>query len=108
MTTKEAEILTEIRDSEKESEDIVEKAKKEKEEIIAKAIRNSSDLLTNKTEEIRKLQEKKIMDFRDKSKSIKNKKLEEGKKIAKQISNKAQKNFSNALEFVMRKFEEMI
>ena len=57
--TKEAEILNEIRNSEKKADEIVEKANKEKEAILQDAVKSSSGLLETKKEEIKKSQEKK-------------------------------------------------
>ena len=104
----EAEILTEIKDSEKRADEIIERAKREKESIIQEAIRNSLKLLTAKEEEIKKSQEKKISDFRDKAKLIKEEKLIEGKAAVKQIKAKAEKNILKAADFVLKKFEEAV
>ena len=104
----EAEILSEIRDSEKKADEIIERAKREKEAILHEATVSSSKLLAAKQDEIRKLQEKKIIEFRDKTKSIKEEKLAEGKAIAKQVRAKVEKNIAKALDFVIKKFEEMI
>ena len=104
----EAEILSEIRDAEKKADEIIERAKREKEAILHEATVNSSKLLAAKQDEIRKLQEKKVIEFRDKTKSIKEEKLAEGKTIAKQIRAKSEKNIPKALDFVIKKFEEMI
>ena len=104
----EAEILSEIRDSEKKADEIIERAKREKETILHEAAVNSSRLLAAKQDEIRKLQEKKLTEFRDKSKSLKEEKLAEGRSIAKQLMAKAEKNIPKAFDFVMKKFEEMI
>ena len=43
--TKEAEILSNIRDSEKKADEIIEQAKKEKEKILQESARNSLKLL---------------------------------------------------------------
>ena len=104
----EAEILSEIRDSEKKSDEIIERTKKESESILQDATRNSSKLLSTKEDEIRKLQDKKIMDFREKLKFVKEEKLAEGKAIVKQKKIKTEKNISKAVNFVLKKFEEMI
>lgn len=104
----EAEILSEIRDSEKKADEIIEKAKVEKEQILHEAAASSSKLLAAKQDEIRKLQEKKLIEFRDKFKSVKEEKLAEGKNIAKQLRAKAEKNAPKAVDFAMIKFEEMI
>lgn len=104
----EAEILSEIRDAEKKADEIIERAKREKEAILREAYVNSSRLLASKGEEIKKLQEKKIMDFRDKSKLIKEEKIAEGKAAAKQARAKAEKNIQKAVEFIMKKFDEMV
>ena len=104
----EAEILTEIRDSERKADEILERAKREKESIIQEAIKNSSKLLDAKEEEIKKAKEKKIIEFRDKAKLIREEKLAEGKIAVKQLKAKAEKNIAKAVEFVIKKFEEMI
>ena len=104
----EAEILKEIKDAEKRADEIIERAKREKEAIIQEAIRNSTKLFSAKEEEIRKAQEKKIMDFREKAKLIKEEKLMEGKAAVKQLNAKAEKNTAKAAELVMKKFEESI
>lgn len=104
----EAEILTEIRDAEKKADEIIESARMEKESIINEAVKNSSKLLAAKEEEIRKLQEKKIMEFREKTKLIKEEKLSEGKSLVKQIKAKAEKNIPKSVEFVMKMFEETL
>lgn len=104
----EAEILSEIRDAEKRADELIEKAKREKEAILQEALRNSSKLLSAKEDELRKAHEKKVMDFREKVKLLKEDKLIEGKNTAKQLKAKAEKNIPKAVEFVMIKFEEMI
>ena len=104
----EAEILTEIRDSEKRAEESIERAKREKELIIHEANVNSSKLLLAKQEEIKKTQEKKVQDFREKAKLIKEEKIAEGKTQVKQLKAKAEKNIPKATDFVMKMFEEMV
>jgi len=104
----EAEILSEIKEAEKKADEIIEMAKKESESILHNAAVNSSKLLTERQEEIKKSKEKKIMDFRDKAKLIKEEKLAEGKVMVKQIKSKAEKNISKAIDFVLQKFEETI
>ena len=104
----ETEILIEIKEAEKKADDITEKARSEKDSIIQESIRNSSRLLAEKEEEIRKLQEKKLRDFRDKSKLIKEEKLAEGNAAVKQLKSKSEKNIAKAADFVMKLFEEGI
>mgnify|MGYP001572614757 FL=1 len=104
----EAEILTEIKESEKRAEEIIERAKKDKESIIHEANSNSSKLLLAKQEEIKKSQEKKIADFREKAKLIREEKLAEGTIQVKQLRAKAEKNIPKAVDFVLPKFEEMM
>lgn len=104
----EAEILSEIIESEKKADEIIERAKREYESILQDATKNSSKLSSTNDEEIRKLQDKKIMEFREKLKFIKEEKLGEGKNIAKQLKLKAEKNILKTVDFVMKKFEEMI
>ncbi len=105
---KETEILNEIRASEKKADEITEQAGKTREDILQKAERDSSELLAAKKEEIRKAQEKKLVDFKGKIEPLRNKKLEEGKNEVKQLKAKAQKNTSKAVEFVVKKLEEEI
>lgn len=104
----ETEILSEIKDSEKRADEILERARREKESIVQEALRNSSKLLSDKEAEIKKLQEKKIADFREKAKLIKDEKLAEGRNSAKQLKAKAEKNIAKAVELAARKFEEAI
>lgn len=106
--SREAEILIEIRDSEKKAEEIIERAKKEKESIIQVANRNSLKLLAEKQEEISKVQEKKLADFREKARLIREEKSAEGKAAVKQLKAKAEKNVAKAVEIVMKKFEEAV
>ena len=106
--TKEAEILTEIKESEKKAEEIIERAKREKEEIMQKALKNSLDLLAVKKEELRKAQEKRLADFINESNSRKNETLVNSKKLLDQIRAKAEKNIDKAVEFVMDKFKGMM
>lgn len=104
----EVEILIEIRDSEKKGDELIERAKREKDEIIRQTAADSLRLLSAKEEEIRKAQEKKIMDFREKIKFVREEKLGEGKAMLKQIKLRAEKNIPKAVEFAMKKFDEMI
>ena len=104
----EAEILTEIRDSEKRAEEIIEKARRDRESIMHEANANSSKLLMTKQDEIKKSQEKKIADFREKAKLIREEKISEGKNQVKQLKEKAEKNIAKAADFVAAKFEETI
>ena len=104
----ESEILLEIKNSEKKAEEIVEKANREKEKIVEKARFDASKLLDEKKDEIRLSQEKKIVDFREKTKSAKNEKLKEGKKVLRIIKTKAEKNITESVELIIKKFEELI
>lgn len=104
----EAEILMEIKDSEKKADEIIEKAKKESESILHEVAKNSSKLLALKEQEIKKSQEKKIMDFRENARLIKEEKFTEGKAAVKQMKAKAEKNIPKAVDIAMKKFEEMI
>ena len=71
-------------------------------------IREAEKMIAAKEDEIKKAQEKKIVDFREKSKLLKDEKLAEGKSLAKQIKAKADKNIAKAVELVMKKFEELV
>ena len=104
----EAEILSEIRESEKMAEEIIERAKSESESILQEASRKSFKLIFTKEGEISKLQDRKIMDFREKIKFLKEEKLAEGKNTAKQLRQKSDKNISKAVDFIIKKFDEMI
>ena len=72
------------------------------------AIANSSKLLAAKEEEIKKLHEKKLMDFEEKSKLIREEKLSEGRTAVRQIKAKAEKNIEKAVELVMKEIEERV
>ena len=101
-------VLSEIKESEKQAEEILEKAKSEQDSITHQARTDASKLLSQKAEEIKKFQEKKIMEFRDKVKILNEEKISEGKTLAKQLKSKADKNSGKAVELVMKKFEEMV
>ena len=104
----ESEILGEIKEAEQRADGVIERAKREQEAIISKAIADSAKLIADKKEEIRKSQEKKLMDFREKAILIKEERLSEGKTTAKQLKAKSEKNITNAVDFVIKKMEEMI
>ena len=104
----EASILAEIKDSEKKADEILEKAKAQKESILQEARVNSLKLLAAKEDEIRKAHEKKLMDFRERSKLLYEEKILEGRSSAKQLKAKSEKNIAKAVDFVVKKFEEMI
>lgn len=106
--SREAEILIEIKEAEKKADEVIERANREKESMLHQAAINSTKMLAAKEQEIRKLQEKKIMEFRDKARLIKAEKIADGKSMAKQLKAKAEKNISKAVEFVLKKFEDMI
>ena len=106
--TQESKILKEIRISEKESEEIIGGAVKEQERIIDSAKKISSRMLEDKKEEVRREQEKNLADLKEKTDSIRKEKIEDGKKAAKQMKVKAEKNINKAVDFVMNKFGEMI
>ena len=100
-------ILVEIREAEKKADGILEKARQQKETMLHEARANSSKLIADKESEARRLQEKKLMDFRENSKLITEEKLAEGKIAAKQSKVKSEKNIAKAVDFVIAKFEEM-
>ncbi len=104
----EAAILGEIKEAEKKAEEILEKARLGKESIIQEARSSSSKLLLSKDEEIRKSKEKRIMDFREKARLLSEEKLAEGRLSAKQAKSKSEKNMQKAVDFVLKKFDEMI
>ncbi len=104
----ESNILLQIKDSEKEAEEAIERAKKESQSILHQAAVNSSKLLAENEEAIRKAQEKKLTVFREKAKLIKEEKIAEGRNKANQIKSKAEKNIPKAISFVLKKFEEII
>ena len=106
--TKEAEILSEIRDAEKKSGEALEKAKIESDSILREASRNSSNLLSKIQEEIIKSKEKRIADFREKLRLIREEKLNEASESITEIKANAQKNIPKAIELVIEKFEEGI
>ena len=107
-TPKEASILMEIREAEKKADEIVEKARFQKDSIIQEARVNSAKLVSSKEEEIKKSHEKKLMDYRAKSRLIGEEKAAEGKVSAKQLKSKSDKSMQKAVEFILKKFEELV
>src|SRR3989344_2569536 len=105
---KEVLILGEIKESEKKAEEIIEIAKKQKESIIQEAKSSASKMIASSESEARKSHEKKLMDFKDRSKLLFEEKISEHKISAKQAKTKADKNIPRAADIVIKKFEEMI
>ena len=101
-------ILSEIREAEKKADEIVQSARAKCDSIIREARVNAAKLVSSKGEEITKSQEKKIMDFREKSKLISEEKIAEGKLAVKQLKPKSDKNMQKSVDFILKKFEEMI
>lgn len=104
----EAAILGEIRESEKKADQIIEGAKLQKDSSIQEAKANASKLILAKEDELRKNQEKKLMEFKDRAKLLSEEKLAEGKMLAKQAKAKSEKNILKAVDFVLKRFEEMV
>ena len=105
---KEAEILSDIRNSEKKAEEIIEKAGIDSQDIVNEAQRNSLQQLKAKKDELANLQDRKVVDSRAEAEALKKEKLEEGMKIVEQMKKKAEKNIGKAVDAVMNKFEEAI
>lgn len=101
-------ILAEIKESEKKADEILERAKNEKDRIVHEARSNASKFLALKDEEIKKSREKKISEYRDRAKLLEEERLAEGRLSAKQIKSKSEKNTQKAVDFVLKKFEEMV
>ena len=107
-TPKEVFILMEIREAEKKADELIEKAKFQRDSIMQEARINAAKLLSLKEDEIKKSHEKKIMDFMEKARLIGEEKISEAKISAKQIKLKADKNLQKAVDFILKKFEEMV
>ena len=101
-------ILDDIKDSEKKADIIIENAAKEKESIISEANSKSSSLLMAAEDNIKAAQDKKVAEHKEKIKAMKEKKLQDGRKIASEAEYKAQKNVAKAVSYVMRKIEEKV
>jgi vacuolar-type H+-ATPase subunit H len=101
-------ILSDIREAEKKAESMLAKTREEKENIVHDAVVEASKSFSKRSEEIKGSSEKKVADFREKAKELRQEKLEEGKKLAKQIKSKASKKADDAADFIIKKFEEMI
>ena len=107
-SSREIAVLTEIKESEQKAGEMIERAKSEKGLIANQAKSDASKLISEKAVEIKKSQEKKIMEFKDRVKLLNEEKIAEGKMLAKQLKSKADKNSARAVELVLKKFEEMI
>jgi vacuolar-type H+-ATPase subunit H len=105
---KEISILMEIREAEKKSDEILEKAGIQKDSIIQSAMADAAKLISLRQDEIKASHEKKIVDFREKSKYMIDEKIAEGKASARQVSAKSRKNSKKAVVFILKKFEELI
>lgn len=104
----EAAILGEIREAEKKADEIIAAAKLQKDSAVQEAKANASKLVLAKEDELRKTHEKKLMEFRDRAKLLSEEKLAEGKVLAKQVKTKSEKNIAKAVDFVLKRFEEMV
>ena len=104
--SKEASILMEIREAEKRSDEIVQSARIKRDLIIQEARSNAAKLASSGESEIRRSYEKKLVDFRDKSRLLTEEKISEGKISARQLKSKAEKNINKAADFILKKFEE--
>ena len=106
--SRETEILIEIKRAEKKAEDTIQRAKFEKETILRDAVADASKMMSTRQEELRKIQEKKLMDFKDKLSILREEKLAEGKNESKLLKTKSEKNILRAADFVMNQFEKMV
>lgn len=105
---RETEILSEIRNSEKEAEIIIENARREAQSILQDARRESARILADSEKEIKNSQDKLNREFAEKIRLLQEQKLAEGKKRADMLRATCEKNIPSAVEFVMEKFEEII
>lgn len=104
----ESEILVEIKEAEKKADEILQSARQKKESIANDAVSNSSKLLAKGEERLKMTHEEKIVAFRDIARHMKEEKLAEGKTAVKQLKAKSGKNVKNAVDFVMKKLDEMV
>ena len=104
----EFEILEEIKKAESRSAHMIENAKREKESIISKAQQDASKLILEKQEEILKSQDRKISEFREKSKLIREEKLGEAKIQVRQLKAKSDKNMQKAVDIVIQKIDAIV
>ncbi len=104
--TKEAEILNEIRESEKKADEIMDRAIKEKESILQESIKRASAFLIEKQTEIDLLKDRKIAEFKENSKFILQKKIEDARIIVAKLKSDSEKEISNGTFLIIKKFEE--
>ena len=103
----ESQILSDIRNSEKKADEILQKAQTDREAILHNAAASASVIATKAQEGIRAEQEKKAADAREKAKLIRAEKLAESKAPIRQLRSKSDKSASKAADFIVKKFEEM-
>ena len=108
MHQMEAEILVEIKEAEKKAEEMLHSAEQKKHAITSEAVANASKLVAKEEERLGMTHDEKIVAFRDIAKHLKEEKLAEGKTAAKQLKAKSGKNIRNAVDFVMKKVDEMV
>lgn len=104
----EAEILVEIKEAEKKTEEMLHSAEQKKHSIINEAAANVSKLVEKEEERLRMTHDEKIVAFRDIAKHLKEEKLAEGKIAVKQLKAKSSKNIKDAVDFVMNKLDAMV
>ena len=107
-TDLEVNILAEIRSAEKKADELLQRAKAERDSILHEASSSASGFVSRRMEEIKNGHDRKISDYREKAKLIKEEKLAEGKDAIKAMKSKSDRNLQKAVEFVVKRFEEMV
>ena len=104
----EAEIFSEIKQAEKESEETIESAGLERDKIIQNAKNRASNMLSSNIREIDEESSKKIQQFKNNVHVFRETRLSEGKESLKKLKQKTQKNIPSAQKLIVQKFYDMI
>jgi len=104
----EGNIFLEIKEFEKRADEAVEKANKEKEGILQGARLKASRLIREAEEQAEREKGKKVASFADKLKQANEVKIAEERLRVGQMKKNASKKMGEAVEFVLKKFEEMM
>ncbi|MEA2037655.1 MAG: hypothetical protein U9O94_09160 [Nanoarchaeota archaeon] len=105
MTVK---LFNEIKDAEKKAEEIIAKGELDKEKIIQEAKHKSIVHVEKGEEKIDKEKETKIESKREKAESARTEVLSKGKEDIQKLKQNSEKNIDEAVDIILKKFEDSI
>jgi len=101
-------VFSEIKESEKNAEQIIEKSKRDAEEIMNSAKSKASSMILDRFEEIENEKRKRVENFESKVYVLKDTKIDEAKEKTEKIIQKMRKNCDDACDLVFNRFLDNI